>query len=132
MVLGSSPVAVTKKYIQFFLGFLKSTSNCKHFQKKDEPHSWHISEIRQSGKCCYLNVLKGSFWNTFRQSYYSVPNTTEIWNVALLSNVWPIWEKFSLKISLLVIFQILGLFFKRLTSDDKHSLGKKENLLQRI
>lgn len=42
------------------------------------------------------------------------------------------WEKLSWKVSLLIIFQILGLFVNTYTSDDKYSLGKKENLLQPI
>ena len=34
-----------KAFSGFFLGFSKSTLNFEHFQKKDDPHSWFISEI---------------------------------------------------------------------------------------
>ena len=35
-----------KKISEFFAAFVKSTSNFEHFEKKDEPHSLCISEIR--------------------------------------------------------------------------------------
>ena len=39
-----------KTFSQFFIDFSKSTLNFEHFQKKDNPHSWFISEIMHSGK----------------------------------------------------------------------------------
>ena len=39
-----------KTFSQFFLAFSKSTLNFEHFQKKDDPHSWFISEIMHSQK----------------------------------------------------------------------------------
>ena len=35
---------------QFFFGFLKSSSDLEHFQKKDDSHSSDISEITDSEK----------------------------------------------------------------------------------
>ena len=35
---------------QFFCGFLKSSLNFEHFQKKDDSHRSDISEIRNSEK----------------------------------------------------------------------------------
>ena len=35
---------------EFFSSFLKSSLNLEHFQKKDDPHSWCISEITDSQK----------------------------------------------------------------------------------
>ena len=32
-------------FSDFFLPFLESTSDFQHFQKKDDPHSYFISEI---------------------------------------------------------------------------------------
>ena len=40
-----------KTFSQFFSAFLKSSLNFEHFQKKDDPHGWCISEITDSGKC---------------------------------------------------------------------------------
>ena len=39
-----------KKNSQFFSAFLKSQKCFVHFQKKDDPHSWCISEIAASEK----------------------------------------------------------------------------------
>ena len=35
---------------EFFCGFLKSSLNYEHFQKKDDSHRSYISEIRDSEK----------------------------------------------------------------------------------
>ena len=37
------------------------------FEKKDQSHSWCISEIRDWEKRGYLNILKALFWNTIQQ-----------------------------------------------------------------
>ena len=37
-------------FSQFFDAFSKFTLNFEHFQKKDDPHSWFISEITHSEK----------------------------------------------------------------------------------
>ena len=39
-----------KIFSQFLSGFLKSRSNFEHFQKKDETHTWCISQIKDSKK----------------------------------------------------------------------------------
>ena len=39
-----------KAFSQLFISFSKCTLNFEHFQKKDDPHSWFISEITHSGK----------------------------------------------------------------------------------
>ena len=39
-----------KTLSEYFLSFLKSSSNLEHFQKKDDPHSRCISEITDSQK----------------------------------------------------------------------------------
>ena len=45
-----------KTFSQFFCEFLKSSSNFEHFKKKDDSHSWGISEITDSKKHGYINV----------------------------------------------------------------------------
>ena len=37
-------------FVDFFVSFLESVSNFKHFEKKDERHTYFISEIRECGK----------------------------------------------------------------------------------
>ena len=39
-----------KSFSEFFIAFSKCALNFEHFQKKDDPHSWFISEITHSGK----------------------------------------------------------------------------------
>ena len=34
----------------FFFAFLKSTLNFEHFPKKEQPHGWFISEIKDVEK----------------------------------------------------------------------------------
>ena len=49
-------------FSEFFSAFLKSKLNFEDFQKKkDEPHSWCISEIMDSEKPGKINVEKVSF-----------------------------------------------------------------------
>ena len=45
-----------KTFSEFFSAFLKSSLNFEHFQKKDDSHSWGISEITESEKHGYINV----------------------------------------------------------------------------
>ena len=37
-------------FFEFFLAFLKSTLNFERFPKKEQPHSWFISEIKDPEK----------------------------------------------------------------------------------
>ena len=39
-----------KIFSEFFLAFLKSALNFEHFPKKEEPHSWSFSEIKDAEK----------------------------------------------------------------------------------
>ena len=41
-----------KTFSNFFSAFLKSSLNFEHFLKKDDPHSWCISEITDPEKPC--------------------------------------------------------------------------------
>ena len=50
------------------------------------------------------------------------PNTCEICMTALLSFCLSLWQKFSWKMSVLVIYEIFGLFFNILTEDEKYFL----------
>ena len=45
-----------KTFSEFFSAFLESSLNFEHFQKKDDSHSWGISEIMDPGKPCYINA----------------------------------------------------------------------------
>ena len=48
----SSPIQMEfslkpKTFSDFFISFLESTSNFKHFEKKDDRHTYFISEITE-------------------------------------------------------------------------------------
>ena len=45
-----------KTFSEFFSAFSKSSLNFEHSQKKDDSHSWGISEITDSEKHGYINV----------------------------------------------------------------------------
>ena len=54
---------------EFFFAFLKSNLNFEHFQKKkDEPHSWCISEITDPEKDGKINVEKVPFQGILRKA----------------------------------------------------------------
>ena len=49
-----------------------------HFEKKDQLYSSNITQISDSGKCCYLDAGKLLFQNTLRESTCSrVLNTAD-------------------------------------------------------
>ena len=43
-------------FCHFFIAFPKSTSNFQYCEKKDEPHSYCISEVTDGEKRGYVNV----------------------------------------------------------------------------
>ena len=45
-----------KTFSEFFCKFLKSSLTFEHFQKKDDSHSWGLSEITDFEKHGYINV----------------------------------------------------------------------------
>ena len=55
-----------KTFSAFLIKFLKCALNLEHFQKKDEYPSLIISEIIDTEKRGYLNVLKVLLQNTIR------------------------------------------------------------------
>ena len=46
---------------QFFVAFLESTSSFQHFEKKHQPHSSTKSDIIDSKRSFYLNLLNAMF-----------------------------------------------------------------------
>ena len=56
-----------KPFSQYLFALLKSTSNSKYFEKKEESHSLRVSELINSERGGYLNIQKFPFQNTIRQ-----------------------------------------------------------------
>ena len=64
---------------RLFIAFQKSMLNLEYFRKKDQSHSLSITEIINCETGSYLNVQKGIFHATLRQTTCErIPNTTEI------------------------------------------------------
>ena len=62
-----TPLSLKQKtFCEFFIGFLKSTWNGEHFQKKGEFSSLSISEIIDSKRGGYLSAWKALLQNSFR------------------------------------------------------------------
>ena len=62
-----TPLSLKQKtFSGFFIAFLKSTWNGKHFQKKGESSSLSISEIIDSKRGDYLSAWKELLQNSFR------------------------------------------------------------------
>ena len=57
-----------KKFSDFFLAFLKFTSNLESLKQKDEPQRLFISDIIDCKKWGYLNARKVAYQNTYGQS----------------------------------------------------------------
>ena len=68
-----------KNFSDFFVLFLESTSNVKHFEKKDDCHTYFIWEITEYEKLGWITLQKTPFQNTVCQSTCSrVPNSSKI------------------------------------------------------
>ena len=62
-----TPLSLKEKtFSRFFIAFLKSTWNGKHFQKQGESSSLSISEIIDSKRGGYLSAWKALLQNSFR------------------------------------------------------------------
>ena len=55
-------------FFQFFSLFMKSTLNFEDFEKRDEPHSWPFSQVKDSQMSGYLNAEKDPRQNTYGES----------------------------------------------------------------
>ena len=53
---------------RLFIAFQKSMLNLEYFRKKDQSHSLSITEIINCETGSYLNVQKGIFHATLRQT----------------------------------------------------------------
>ena len=55
--------------LKFFTAFLKSRSNLKYFEKKDEPHRFCLSEIRDSEKVVKWTSKMSNFRGPFDKQH---------------------------------------------------------------
>ena len=72
-------------FCEFFFESLKSILNFKHLSKKEDPHSWCISENTSSKKYGAINVWKALFQKILRKTTRQLGrNTVRIWMAAPL------------------------------------------------
>ena len=72
---------------QYFSSFFPSPSKLRHILKKDESHSWFISQVIHCKMVGYFNAYKTLRQNTYGESTcQSVRNTAEIFKAVVLSN----------------------------------------------
>ena len=117
----------------FFSAFLKSSLNFEHFQEKDDPHSWYISEIIDSEVRAEINVYKVGLRGSFEKQHGKGAQTLLKFERQHLYHIyWSMWTQLIYKRSLLVIWKIFGLFSNTLSADGKYSLLHTDNLTQLI
>ena len=64
----NADISETETCSRFFIAFQKSILNLEYFRKKDQSHSLSITEIINCETGSYLNVQKGIFHATLRQT----------------------------------------------------------------
>ena len=122
-----------KTFSQFFAAFLKSTLNFEHFEKKDDPHRFCISEITDSEnvviwiyKRCCLRQPFGKQHGKRAQALL-IPSSKHLYLIH-----WSLPSQFSWKKSLLLTCKILVLLVNTLAADEKFPVSNRDNLTIRI
>ena len=118
-----------KSFSEFIVEFLKFRLNFEHFEKKDDSHSFCVSEIRDcenvvrwmSKKCCFRGQFDKQHGKRAQALLKSLSQN-------LYHLHWSLATKFCSKMSLLLICEILGLLVNTLAADEKYPLFKKDNL----
>ena len=122
-----------KTFCELFSSYLKSRSNFENSQKKDDPHRLCIFDITD-----FENVLRHLSKNShFRRPFNKQHGKrSQILSKSVRQHPYPnfssLWRNLSLRKSLFVICKILGLFFNTLTANDKYSLVNRDILTQPI
>ena len=106
----------------FFFSFWKSTLNFEHFPKKEQTHSWFISEIKNAqkrclNKCLKKSCLRGHFEN--RHGELEEP-LLESWRRHVYHIYGCLWKQLRRKKSLLLIWKVLKLFVNPLRKVPLH------------
>ena len=118
-----------KTFFHFFASFLKSSLNFKHFNKKDDPHRFCISEITDSKSEVRQMCKKCRFRGTNNKQHGQRA-------IILLKSAsqqfhhifWSRSRQLSIKKFLWLTCQILGLLVNTLTADDEYPVLNREKL----
>ena len=69
MITGSNEdISKAENFFSIFVPFLKSTLNLEYFERKDQSHSFNITEISNCETESYLNVQMAIFHTTLRET----------------------------------------------------------------
>ena len=119
-----------KLFSEPFPAFLKSTSNFEHFEKKWRSYIMYFRRLRKIllDKCLKSPISEYRLTPDMLKSLKYCLNLHHASFIISLS----LWKKWSWKMSLSVISEILALFFSTLNTDDKYSLRSSETLRQLI
>ena len=108
---------------------MESSSNFKHFRKKDDRDSECISEItdcQNFGRpLCKKHCFRTSFGSQYVKGSQRLVNSA--WD-HFYHIFWLLWEEITWKISPLLNLDILGLFVNTLTANDMYPVRDCENL----
>ena len=126
----SKDLLQTKTFSEFFVPFLKSSSNLKHFRGKQD-HIGNVFPKLETLKDVVRALSKKRRFRTSFESQHVKGYQT------LLKSVWErvyhifssLWGGITWKIYPLLIFEILSIFVNTLTANDKYPVRDSENLL---
>ena len=103
------------------------------FSKKDDPHSWCISELRTPKNVFKQMSEKSRFRGPFDKQHGKEGQTIlKCKRHQFYHNYWSLWRQLRLKKILLVTCKVLRLIVNVLTADDKCFLLNRDNLRQPI
>ena len=120
---------IFKTFSQHFAKFVQSTSNYKHFEKKDDARSVCIFEVTHCERHRCTNVLIAACHSTLlRSTCETVQKTCEMSMTVLLWNIFLSLSETTWETSLLCIFELLQVYIKTLNADHMYSLCYISNL----
>ena len=104
-----------------------------NFTKKDDPHNWCISEIRNSEKQVISMSNNSRMKEQFEKQHGKrAQRLLKYERQHLYHILWSLRRQFSWKKSLLVICKMLTLFVNTLPPHEKYCLLTRDNLTQPI
>ena len=114
-----------KIFSAFFALFFKSRLNFEHFEKKDDPHSFCISEITDCENVVRKSRFRGCFDKQYGKRWKKLFKSS---SHHLYDIHWSLPRNFSWKKSLLLTYKTLGLLVNTLAADEKYRVLNTENL----
>ena len=122
-----------KTFSDFFSASLKCSLYFEYFIKKDDLHSWCISDISDPENPLRSMPRRSRFRGSFKKQHGKRAQTLLKCQGQLVYHIyWSLWRQLSYKKSLLVTCKISKLFPNRVSADRKYSVFKTDNLTQPI